>query len=118
MTKSKYVFYKDEQVISFKSLKEMKEFVTSLLVELNKQFLLDDYTRLYNQVLSFTETEETTVVTKAFTTINPADETFELFKLSKYYCMDDEFEYKSNFKKSLGTLKKTLLSENFIKRGI
>lgn len=118
MTKSKYVFYKDKQVIFFKSLHEMKNFVTGLLVELNKQYLIDDYIELYNQVLSFTENEETTFVTKIFTTKSTNNKTIELFALSKFYCIDDEFEYQKNFNNSLAALKKTLVLGDFIERVI
>ena len=102
---SKYIFYKDEQVISFQSLDELKEFVTSLLVEINKQYdLFDQYTKLYNQVLSFTESEVTIVVTKTFTIKDKDEQSLELFTLSKFHHPKDDFIYAENLKLSFNAI--------------
>lgn len=102
---SKYVFYKDKQVISFQSLDKLKEFVTSLLVEINKQYdLFGQYTKLYNQVLSFTENEVSTVVTKTFTIKDENDQTVELFTLSKFHNQDDANLYQEQFNQSFDAI--------------
>lgn len=98
---SKYLFYKDEQVVSFQSLDKLKEFVTSLLIDINKQYdLFGQYTKLYNQVLTFTEKEESTVVTKTFTIEGYNKEPIELFTLSKFHHPKDDFIYEENLKLS------------------
>ena len=106
---SKYIFYKDKQVISFQSLDKLKEFVTSLLVEINKQYdLFGQYTKLYNQVLSFTESEVTTVVTKKFTIKDENEQIIELFTLSKFYSQDDTTLYQEQFNQSFDAIVATL----------